>query len=202
MLAFFALFDSNAKFMHRKIALTILGFALASPLLAQNRAADFRLTKIERDLILSPQYNYSGAERKNESRERWLRIDVQFSSVSDYTDELTFKYYVAINGKVLSGEVTHVNILAGREHWSVMYLPPHALAQSLQGRPASTSLMENIAVQLVQKGEVKDELSLARAKPQWFADFPAVTGLLLRKDETPFAPLFSDFYEQIKPAAR
>ena len=57
-------------------------------------------------------------------------------------------------------------------------------------------------MQLVQKGEVKDELSLAKAKPQWFADFPALNGFVLRKDETPFAPLFSDFYEQIKPAAR
>lgn len=188
--------------MHRKIALTILAFALVSPLVAQNRAADFRITKIDRELILTPQYNYSGAEQKRENRERWLRIDVQFSAAPDYTDELTFKYYVAINGKVLSGEVTHVNVLAGREHWSVMYVPPHALAYILKGRPPNTTSIENIAVQLVQKGEVKDELSLARAKPQWFADFPALTGFVLRKDETPFAPLFSDFYEQIKPAAR
>ena len=188
--------------MRPKICLTILLCVLASPLFAQNRAADFRLTKIDRDLILSPQYNYSGAEQKRENRERWLRVDVQFSAAPEYTDELTFKFFVAINGKVLSGEVTNVNILAGREHWTVMYVPPHALAHLLQGRAATTTSIENIAVQLVQKGEVKDELSLARAKPQWFADFPAVTGSLLRKDETPFAPLFSDFYEQVKPASR
>ena len=188
--------------MRRKIALTILAFACASPLCAQNRASDFRINKIDRELITTPQFNYSGGEQKRETRERWLRVDVQFTTVPAYTDELTFKYYIAMSGKVLSGEVTHVHILAGREHWSVMYVPPHALAYILEGRPPNTTSIENIAVQLVQKGEVKDELSLAKAKPQWFADFPALNGFVLRKDETPFAPLFSDFYEQIKPAAR
>jgi hypothetical protein len=188
--------------MDRKIALTILLFALAGPARAQNQAGDFKINKIERDFITTPQYNYNGGEQKRESRQRWLRIDVQFTTVPDYTDELTFKYYVAINGKVLSGEVTHVHILAGREHWSVMYVPPHALAYILQGRQANTTSIENIAVQLLQKGEAKDELSLERAKLHWFADFPALTGFVLNKSETPFAPLFSDFYEEIKPPAR
>jgi len=47
-----------------------------------------------------------------------------------------------------------------------------------------------------------DELSLAQAKPRWFADFPTLNGFVLDKSQTPFAPLFSDFYEEIKPAAR
>ena len=125
--------------MRRKIALTILAFACASPLCAQNRASDFRINKIDRELITTPQFNYSGGEQKRETRERWLRVDVQFTAVPAYTDELTFKYYIAMSGKVLSGEVTHVHILAGREHWSVMYVPPHALAYILEGRPPNTT---------------------------------------------------------------
>lgn len=187
--------------MRGKIPLTILAFVLAGPLLAQNRAGDFRLNKIDPALITTPQFNYSGGEQKRENRERWLRVDVQFTAVPDYTEELTLKYYIAINGKVLSGEVTHRHILAGREHWSVMYVPPRALAYILEGRPPNTTSIENIAVQLVQKGEVKDELSLARAKPRWFADFPTLSGFVLDKSQTPFAPLFSDFYEEIKSAA-
>jgi hypothetical protein len=202
MLAFRRRFVSNGRFMPRKFPLTILVVVLASPVLAQNRSDDFRLNKIDRELITTPQFNYSGGEQKRETRERWLRVDVQFTTVPDYTDELTLKYYIAINGKVLGGEVTHLHILAGREHWSVMYVPPHALAYILQGRPPNTTSIENIAVQLVRKGEVKDELSLARAKPQWFADFPTLNGFVLDKSQTPFAPLFSDFYEEIKPAAR
>jgi len=186
--------------MDGKVALTILAFALVSSARAQNRAADFQIARINRDLITTPDYTYNGAEQPRSPRERWLRVEVQFSSTPDFTDELTLKYYVLMNGKVLTGEVTHVNVLAGREHYSVIYLPPHAMAYVMQNRPASTASVENVAVQILQKGEVKDELSLNRARPAWFTSLPAVSGLLLNKNETPFAPLFWDRYEQIKPA--
>ena len=184
--------------MHRKFALTILVFALASSVSAQNRGRDFQLTKISRDLITTPQFNYSGAEQQRDTHDRWLRVDVQFSALPEFTDEVTFKYYILINGKLLTGEVTHVNVLAGRELYSVMYVPPHALAYILGNRPPNLTSVENVAVQLLQKGEVKDELSLARVRPQWFAALPALTGFVLNKNETPFGPLFWDHYEQIK----
>jgi hypothetical protein len=188
--------------MNFKIALTILVCALAASVSAQNRASDFQITKITRDLITTPQFNYSGAEQQHDTHERWLRVDVQFSAFPEFADELTFKYYILINGKVLTGEVTHVNVLGGKEHYSVMYVPPHALASIMQNRPPNSNSVENIAVQLLQKGEVKDELSLNRARPQWYASLPALTGFVLNKNETPFAPLFWDHYEQIKPAGR
>lgn len=184
--------------MQPKIALTILVLALAGSAAAQTRG-DFQLTKINRDLITTPQFNYSGAEQQRDTHDRWLRVDVQFSALPEFTDELTFKYNILINGKLLTGEVTHVNVLAGRDHFSVMYVPPHALASILGNRPPNSNSVENIAVQLLQKGEVKDELSLARARPQWFAALPALSGFVLNKNETPFAPLFWDHYEQIKP---
>jgi hypothetical protein len=198
LLAFCTRFVSNVSWMDRKVALTILAFALLSSARAQTRAADFQIARINRDLITTPDYNYNGAEQPRSPRERWLRVEVQFSSTPDFTDELTLKYYVLMNGKVLTGEVTHVNVLAGREHYSVIYLPPHAMAYAMQNRPASTASVENVAVQTLQKGEVKDELSLNRARPGWFTSLPALSGLLLNKNETPFAPLFWDRYEQIK----
>ena len=185
--------------MHRKLALTIVVCAFADSVSAQNRGSDIQLTKISRDLITPPQYAYTGAEKLSESHDRWLKVDVQFSAVPEFTDEVTFKYYILIGGKILSGEVTHVNILAGRELYSSMYVPPHVLASVLGNRPPSTTLVENIAVQVVQKGEVKDELSLTRARPQWFTSIPALTGFVVNKNETPFAPLFWGRYEQIKP---
>lgn len=187
--------------MHRRIPLTTLCFALAGSVFGQNQTSDFRITKIDRELITTPQFSYSGAEQKRDTHERWLRIEVQFSSAPDFIDALTFKYYVSIGGKVLTGEVTHVNILAGREHFSVMYMPPHALAYILQNRPPNTNSIENIAVQILQKGEVKAELSLARAQPDWYTSLPIIPGFLLNKNETPFAPLYWDRYEQIKSAS-
>jgi hypothetical protein len=202
ILAFSARFDSNALRMHGKIALTILIALFAVPTFAQNRGGEFRVSKITRDLITSPDYNYSGAEQQRTTHDRWLRVEAQFSATPEFTDELTFKYYILIGGKVLTGEVTHVNILAGRELYSVVYVPPHALAHILQNRTPNNTSIENIAVQILQKGELKDEFMMTRGRPDWFTSLPAISGFVLNKNETPFAPLFWDHYEQIKPAGR
>ena len=185
--------------MHPRLPLTTLVCCFATSVLAQSRGGDFQISKITRDLIAPPQYNYSGAENLHESHDRWLKVEVKFAAASAFTDEVTLKYYVLIGGKMLTGEVTHVNVLAGRELYSSMYVPPHALAYLLGSRAPSTTLVENIAVQVVQKGAVEDERSMARARPQWFASLPPLSGFLLNKNETPFAPLFWGYYEQIKP---
>jgi hypothetical protein len=172
---------------------------VASSALAQDgRNGDFRISKIGRDLITSPRFSYTGAEQQPNSSDRWLRVEVQFSAAPRFTPELAFRYYILINGKVLTGEVTHANIVGGRDLYSVIYVPPHALAYVMQNHPVNTSSIENIAVQIVQRGEVKDELSLSRARSDWFDRVPVLSGLVLNKNETPFAPLFWDRYEQIK----
>lgn len=55
-----------------------------------------------------------------------------------------------------------------------------------------------LAVQIIQSGAVKDELSLVRAPGQWFAALPPIFGFVLSKNETPFAPINWDRYAQIK----
>src|SRR5437016_2903159 len=115
--------------MYRRLALTIIFLAVAETVFAEKRPTDFQLTKITRNLITSPDYNYSGAETfRANTRERWLEVEVEFAAAPQFTDELTFKYYVLVAGKLLTGEVTHVNIPAGKELRSVMYVSPRSLA--------------------------------------------------------------------------
>jgi hypothetical protein len=182
-------------------ALALL-FALAlsaSGVFAQNRSADFQLTKITKNLVSTPQFTYTGAQQyPSNQRDRWLEVEVEFTATPDFTDELTFKYFILINGKLLTGEVTHVNVAAGRDNRSVMYISPQALARFAGNGGVTLNSIQNIAVQTTQKGAVKDEMSLSRAPAQWFAGLPAVTGFVLNKNETPFAPLYWDRYEQIK----
>ncbi len=200
MLAFFGDFIVNANFMHPKIALTTLCLVLATSAFAQNRASDFQITKVTRELVATPEYNTSsGPTVRTNARDRWLQVEVEFSATPEFTDELTAKYFILIDGKLLTGEVTHVNVLAGKELHSVMYIPPKAIAHLLGNRPLTANSLQNVAVQLLVKGEVVSEFSLARARPQWFSALPAMTGFVLNKNETPFAPLFWDHYEQIKP---
>ena len=173
---------------------------LAGEALAQNRSAEFQLTKITKNLVSTPQFTYTGAQQyPTNQRDRWLEVEVEFSATPDFTDELTFKYFILVNGKLLTGEVTHVNVAAGRDNRSVMYVSPRALARFAGNGGVTSNSIQNIAVQITQKGAVKDELSFSRAAGQWFAGLPALTGFVLNKNETPFAPLYWDRYEQIKP---
>lgn len=169
---------------------------------AQNRpAADFQITKISKNLITAPQFSYTGAQQyQTDQRERWLEVEVEFASAPEFTEELTFKYFILINGKLLTGEVTHTNIAAGRDNRSVMYVSPRTLARLMGNRAVASNSVQNIAVQIVQQGAVKSELSQDRAAPQWFAAMPQVAGFVLNKSQTPFAPLYWDRYEQIKAA--
>ena len=163
-------------------------------------AADFQITKITKNLIAMP--NYGIGQYRINQRDRWLEVEVEFVAAPDWTDELTFKYYILFNGSLLTGEVTHVNIPAGRENRSVMYISPIALTRFGNNRPITATSCQNIAVQIVQQGAVKNELSLARAPVQWFATLPQISGFVLNKNETPFAPLYWDRYEQIKASGR
>ena len=167
---------------------------------AQTRTVtDFQITKITKNLISTPQFAYTGGEQHpTNQRDRWLEVEVEFAAAPALTDEVTFKYYILFNGNLLTGEVTHVNIPAGRERRSVMYILPRALDRFGNNRPITANSCQNIAVQIVQQGTVKDELNLVRAQSQWYANMSRVSGFVLNKNETPFAPLYWDRYEQIK----
>ena len=175
-------------------------FAAAVSVMAQQRAGvDFQLQKITTNFISSPQFTYTGAEQfQADQRERWLEVEVTFASTPEFTDELTLKYFILFNGKLLTGEVTHVNIAAARDNRSVMYVTPKTLQRLMLGRTVTNASLQNVAVQLMQQGALKDELSLNRAAPQWYATLPQVGGLVLNKNETPFMPLYWDRYCQIK----
>ena len=186
------------------LALVICLAAFSSLAVGQGRpGGEFQITKISRNLITAPQFTYTGAQQyQANQRDRWLEVEVEFAAAPEFTDELTFKYFILINGKLLTGEVTHTNIAGGRDIRSVMYVSPKTLARVMGNRPMTPNALQNIAVQLVQQGAVKHELSLERGQPNWYTTMPQVAGLVLNKNETPFAPLYWDRYEQIKSQAR
>jgi hypothetical protein len=185
--------------MRRTVWIWIFVFVLLPFLcVAQIRAPggrEFQITKITRNLIPTPDYGI-GAYRGG-TNNKWLEVEVEFNAAPGWTDELTLKYYVLFSGRLLTGEVTHVNILGGPNR-SVMYVAPVALVRFGGNRTLLPNAFQNIAVQIVQSGTVKDELSLTHTPGQWFAALSPVSGFVLNKNETPFAPLYWDRYAQIK----
>ncbi|MEO5720481.1 MAG: Amuc_1102 family pilus-like protein [Chthoniobacterales bacterium] len=175
-------------------------FGTVQSISAQSRPpVEFQITKITKNLITAPQFTHEGAQQyETDRRALWLEVEVEFAAAPAWTEELTAKYFILLNGKLLTGELTHVNVPAGRELRSVMYVTPRTLARLNGDRPLAANSIRNIAVQLVQGGAVKSEASLERAPAGWFAATPPVSGFLLNKNETPFAPLYWERYEQIK----
>lgn len=177
----------------------MLLFLLCDLAAAETRGTDFQITKITKNLVSTPQFSYTGGEQyPANQRDRWLEVEVEFAATPEFTEELTLKYFILVNGRLLAGEVTHSNIAAGRENRSVMYVAPRTLARFAGNRPLTPNMVQNIAVQILQQGAVRDEMSLTRAPGQWYAGVPALSGFVLNKNETPFAPLYWERYQQIK----
>src|SRR5207237_7669049 len=100
-------------------ASSLLGLVIFSLLIACAQigaAADFQITKITKNLISTPEFSYGGGgQYRINPRDRWLEVEVEFIAAPDWTDELTFKYYILLIDSLLTGKVPHVNIKEVRE---------------------------------------------------------------------------------------
>ena len=176
------------------LAFVFLVFAL--PAFA---AADYQIVKVLPAVIRTPQYTFTGDQRRTGQALQWLEVEVNFMSNVPFTDEMTFRYYILVGGKCLTGEVTHVSIPRGRDLYSVMYVSPRTLEQVLGGKTITGSSIENVGVQMVLKGQVVDTKSFKeQGNPQWWQGMQQIPGLVFNKNDTPFAPLYWDRYEAIK----
>jgi len=176
------------------LAVVILPLSIHAQVRPAGAGREFQISKINKDFIPTPDF---GIGQFRPGPGRWLEVEVEFNAAPEWTDELTVKYYILFNGRLFTGEVTHVNIPAGLNR-SVMYVLPAAIARFAGNRQPLPNMIQNATVQILQAGAVKDELSLVRGPGQWFAALTPISGFLLNKNETPFAPLFWDRYAQIK----
>ncbi len=182
-----------------RISLLVL-FLLGSAGAAFAQRSDYDIIKISPAVVHTPEFQLSSGDVKRTGKVgQWLEVEVNFSARPESTDELQFKYYILFAGKLLEGDVTLVDIPKGRDLYSVMYVSPRSMAKLLEGRPLTGLEIENVGIQILNKGQLVAEKSFKQAAaPEWWQQMQQVTGLVLNKSETPFAPLFWDRYEAIK----
>jgi hypothetical protein len=172
---------------------------------AFGQAGAFKIKSVSPEVLKTPKFQFSGKDKDKGSPRDWLSVEVQFSAEPKFTDEIVVKYYILIGRIVLDGEVTHINIPKEKELYSVIFLSPRTIDQLLEGRPFTAAAIENVAAQLWVKGAlVAQETWKPPANAPWITAAGVVhrPGLLLNKNQTPFAPLFWDRYEMIKPEGR
>jgi hypothetical protein len=184
---------------------TLLFAASANHAHAQAAAArEFEIKKVAVELIQTPQFSVTGPPQKAHKPAQWVEIEVEFDAKPEFSDELVFNYYVFLNKRLFVGQVSHVNVEKGMALHSVMYMSPKMVARIMAGKTLTAG--EVIAtVQITKPGvqmAVAEKSSKAGTTPNWWAAMKQETGFLSNKNETPFAPLYWDRYEAIKPAAR
>ena len=179
-------------------AIVATGFAQApTPVGAPVTIGAVKLGKVQHSLVKTPEFQITGGQAKRYKTGEWLELEVEFETKREEVDELTFKYTVLVEKKLLDGEVTVINIPKGRDHYSVMYVAPRSLEKLTAGKPVTPAAVENVWVDVLWHGQVLDSVSVHPGKPP---NLPHITGLVANKNETPFAPLYYDRYEVIKSA--
>lgn len=166
----------------------------------------------------SPEYNIGLGPQKKSTSQPWLWVEVSFvynPAVRNPPplDDLKLTYYILLNdvtpqnrtGTLLVGTVTHTGILPGTDtRRSVMMVSPQVLKRFFDGKLPSnmSTAYQAIGVTAAYQGQTLGELSIGKGKgqPQWWTRFQqGPPGLVLSKDQTPFAPLFYDYFEATKP---
>jgi hypothetical protein len=194
--------------------------ALSLAPLAQAQNTGFSIDDIAISLEPTPVYNLSiGPQRKAKSQD-WMMVETKFSyeprdrNADPFLDELTINYYVLLDNKsrenpkgtLLTGTITHVAIPPGKDLNSVAFVSPRTLQRFFEGKtPSKAQATQAVGITISQQGQIVAEQSVGagKGKPQWWNQFQQTPGYVLSKDETPFAPLFWDYYEALKaPASR
>ena len=127
---------------------------------------------------------------------RWLQVEVQFESRLDWIDELQIKYYVLFgrgpDARLFKGEMTHVNVQRGYNHYSAMFMQPNTVEEYGHGQ------VEAVAAQLFYKGRLVDQDSMPATRPPWWDKNTAVQGFLLSPQQTPWSLIGYSRYEAVK----
>ncbi len=205
-------------------AASLLSFT-ASPSVCHAQQAplnsEIKITKIDPSFMDSPKINAAGYTKKSTGRPSpWLEVEVTFDRAAlpkepKFAEELTFNYYILLKNDhvtedkkrtMLTGSVTHVSVPEDKNLHSVAFVAPRTLARLFDGKAPvnAQQAVVDIGVTVTGKGGLM-ALSALNSPVQgdkgWWdnaAAFTTVSGAVLNKNETPFAPLEWDFYEAIK----
>ena len=174
----------------------LLGLAFAAAAQVPVRPTDIKLEKPTPAVVKTPEFQFTGSAKRSKPGD-WLEVEVPFATTPEMIEELTFTYKILINKKLLVGEVTHISIPKGKDHFSVAYVAPRSLEAVMGGKALSAAAIEGIWVEVSKQGQALGTESTAKGP---VPNVPQVPGLVLKKSDTPFAPLYWDRYEALKQA--
>jgi hypothetical protein len=204
----------------------LLGF-IAVPA-AFGQAPNSPIAFVSRDAILTtlvtaPNIGTADASGGPSTPGQWLQVEFHYGTTSmlktPYLDAVEFKVWIegldplATNaqggkgvGVALTGSVTYVNVLAGKDIYGVFYVHPSVL-----GRYSSTRGVEDftepnkfdVHIEAYVGGALMDEINKNKEQDplNWFKPLTVVPSMVYRQDQCPFLVSNPDRYPMIKPPA-
>ncbi len=164
------------------------------------REQGFRIRRVVPEFVSTPDVQTSYAKRGvvGGTPVKWLRVEVEFDTVAEWSDNVETRWFVLVAGEkkpvVFSDSVTHINIKRGSRHLGVIFMPPRTV-----DRYAKLNQVKMIAVQVWHDQRLEDTGGWPNPPTKrWWEDYSPVHGALLNLLQTPFGMLEYDRYEQIK----
>src|SRR5438552_164501 len=100
-------------------ALSISTFGAPAQVPAVIGPRNVKIEKIMPAVVGTPEFTITNTPPKRSQFQKWLEIEVEFAVEGvELIDELTFNFNVLINGKLYTGDITHVNIPKGKDRFT------------------------------------------------------------------------------------
>jgi len=175
----------------------------------QLAVGDVDVKGLDFDTQLTPNFQASGPDSKNvPSPRNWLEVEVEFK-VKGRDDivvpELLFRYYIGFTdkngqGRTLTGDVKHINIVAGEEYFSAVYVSPSTLGDITGDfRKFQSSNVKAVGVEIYYNGVIIGGKSTLSGNSTKFWENTGTSPGVLPKAATPFALLWIDRYADSEP---
>ena len=190
------------------IAAGIFSLTLLTPTTASAQLVRIDDIKVEMIQQKTPIYSVSGVTDKRTDSKTWLEFDVYFETKVKQTkqtalDGIVAKFYLVLDNiaskeeaRTLVGETKLLGVPANEKSATVLYLPPAAIEKITGSKTGGKAKFWG--VEFLYNGVVvgRETSSGSTENPWWNSPkaYPVASGILKRKSETPFAPLWGDFY--------
>jgi len=164
-------------------------------------AGSFKIRSIRQQLVVPPDYRslVQGLGTSGSSlAKKWLRIETAFDSAPEWADDVQVKYYVLMGrgrqARIFGGQETYINVQAGQNHVSAMFMHPNTVERYGQGN------VEAVHVEIWFQGQLVDQANSPPANVAWWQGTEPIEGFLLDPRDTPWSVIAFDRYEESKPA--
>jgi len=166
------------------------------------------IKKINFSLENAPDYVVSGSAKVPQqgmsSAQKWVILEVEFDTTPEWINEATFEMFLLLqsgnNQFNIQGTGIYQDIEKGISHKIALYMSPQTYKRYTG--VATQQAIKDVAVKVTLGGAVVDTYSdklRRRTGQRWWESVAPQRAVLRTLKDTPWFPLYSGFYEQLKP---